>query len=112
MGWAVRSGVETSGPVAASPPAAPGQAWLRASPRLATARAGSYDHGAAAPAGPQCGAATQDAGGGRLKIVVAPSSQPAEDAYVLVTAHVDDVESPSGYRFGVAEIDRSQSTCR
>ncbi len=80
--------------------------------RLATARAGSYDHGAGAPAGPDCAAPAVDAGGGRLKVVVAPTGQPVEDAYVLVTAHVDDVESPSGSRSGGAEIDRSQSICK
>ena len=32
--------------------------------------------------------------------------------YFLVTAHVDDVESPSGFSTGGAEIDRSQSVCR
>jgi len=55
---------------------------------------------------------TQDAGGGRLKIVVPVASQPTDDAYVIVTAHVDDVESPAGTRSDATEIDRSQSTCR
>jgi lysophospholipase L1-like esterase len=72
----------------------------------------AYDHGASAPAGPQCAAATAAAGPGRLKITVAPGDQPADDSYIVVTAHVDDVESPAGFATGAVEIDRSQSTCR
>lgn len=70
--------------------------------------AGGYDHGA----GADCAAATEDAGGGRLKIVVPPGSQPSGPSYALVTAHVDDVESPAGTASDGTEIDRSQSTCR
>jgi len=70
--------------------------------------AGAYDHGAAA----LCDAGTLDAGGGRLKVQVAPSSLPAASAYFLVTAHVDDVESPAGRDSEDEEIDRSQSVCR
>jgi hypothetical protein len=80
--------------------------------RLATVRTGEYDHGADGPVAPLCDAATVDAGGGRLKIMVPPGSQPAGDVYILVTAHVDDVESPAGLRSDAAEIDRSQATCR
>ena len=80
--------------------------------RLATLEAGAYDHGAGAPAGPLCAAATADAGGGRLKIVASPAQQPSADAYILVTAHADNVESPAGYRTGPEEIERSQSACR
>lgn len=80
--------------------------------RLDTLRAGSYDHGSTAPAGPDCAAPTTDVGGGRLAIDVAPGAQPGDDAYVLVTAHVDDVESPAGTRSDGTEIDRSQSVCR
>jgi hypothetical protein len=40
-----------------------------------------------------------------------PESQPGMDTYLLVTAHVDDVESPTGFRSDGTEIDRSQSTC-
>jgi hypothetical protein len=79
---------------------------------LETVRGGDYDHGAEAPAGPDCDATTEDAGGGRLEITVPPSSQPGGDAYFLVTAHVDDVESPAGTRSDAQEIDRSQSICR
>jgi hypothetical protein len=75
---------------------------------VAAVRLGEYDHGA----GALCDAATQDAGGGRLKIVVPPGGQPAGDSYILVTAHVDDVESPAGTRSDDEEIDRSQSSCR
>ncbi len=79
--------------------------------RLATLRAGSYDHGSSSPAGPQCAATTQPAGAGRLEIVVPPGDQPGEDCYALITAHVDDVESPAGARTGGVEIDRNESVC-
>ena len=80
--------------------------------RLSTVHSGSYDHGTAAPAAPLCAAPTQNAGGGRLRIVVTSSQVPSVDGYFLVTAHVDDVESPAGTRSSGAEIDRSQSVCR
>ncbi len=80
--------------------------------RLATLPSGTYDHGASAPAGPICNAPTAAEGPGRLSITVAPQDQPAVDTYLLVTAHVDDVESPSGFRSDGTEIDRSQSICR
>jgi hypothetical protein len=79
--------------------------------RLATGSAGSYDHGSNAPAGPFCDAPTESAGTGRLSITVPSGSVPGLDTYLLVTAHVSDVESPSGYRSDGTEIDRSQSTC-
>jgi len=79
--------------------------------RLATTRAGSYDHGAGAPAGPLCAATTTSAGGSRLQITVPVAQQPAVDADILVTAHADDVESPAGQRSDSTEIDRSQSVC-
>lgn len=79
--------------------------------RLDTLRSGGYDHGVGAPATPVCAAATQAAGAGRLQIGVAPAGQPGGDSYLLVTAHVDDVESPAGTRSNAAEIDRSQSVC-
>jgi len=79
--------------------------------RLATLRSGSYDHGIGAPAGPRCAEPTADAGSGRLKIAVASGQQPGEDAYVLITGHVDGVESPAGTRGGGAEVDRRQSIC-
>ena len=80
--------------------------------RLSTLPTGSYDHGAGAPAGPLCDAPTQSAGPGRLSITIPPGSQPGLDTYLLVTAHVDDVESPAGFRSDGTEIDRSQSVCR
>ena len=80
--------------------------------RLSTAGAGSYDHGGGAPAGPVCDAPTQSAGPGRLSIQVPPGLQPGLDTYFLVTAHVDEIESPSGFRSDGSEIDRSQSICR
>lgn len=70
--------------------------------------AGAYDHGG----NPLCDAEALDAGGGRLAIQASPSSLPAGDAYLLVTGHVDDVESPAGRSSDGAEIDRSQSVCR
>jgi len=79
--------------------------------RLTTIASGSYDHGSSAPAGPLCNAPTQAAGPGRLSVLVPPGSQPGADPYILVTAHVDDVESPSGYRSDGTERDRSQSIC-
>jgi len=77
--------------------------------RLATVRVGAYDHGDGAPAGPDCDATTTDLGGGRLAI---DAATPGDDVYFLVTAHVDDVESPAGTRSDGEEIDRSRSTCR
>jgi hypothetical protein len=81
--------------------------------RLATVRSGDYDHGAgSAPAGPFCDTTTADAGGGRVLTTVPVGDVPAASAYWLVTGHVDDVESPAGFRSDFAEIDRAQSTCR
>ena len=80
--------------------------------RLATVRAGSYDHGDSAPTAPLCAASHVDAGGGRRKIALSTGLQPGESAYFLVTAHVDDVESPTGTGNGGVEIDRSQSVCQ
>ena len=80
--------------------------------RLSTLRSDAYDHGDGAPAGPVCAAATFDAGGGRLGISAAPSVQPGEDAYFLVTAHVDDVESPAGARSDATEVARRESICQ
>ena len=79
---------------------------------LAAARAGAYDHGGALAAPALCAATTEAAGDGRLAVVVPAAVQPALDAYALVTAHVDDVESPSGHDSAGKEFDRSQSTCR
>ena len=79
--------------------------------RLSTLRSGAYDHGIGAPATPECAASVVDLGGGRLEIAVAPAQLPGEDVYVLVTAHVDGVESPAGTRGGGLEIDRRQSVC-
>jgi len=39
------------------------------------------------------------------------AAQPPKSVYVLVTAHVDDVESPAGTATVAGEIDRSQSIC-
>jgi len=80
--------------------------------RLATVSSGGYDHGSGAPAGPLCDAPTQSAGPGRLSITVPAAMVPGLDTYFLVTAHVDEVESPSGFRSDGTEIDRSQSICR
>jgi lysophospholipase L1-like esterase len=78
--------------------------------RIATLPAG-YDHGAGAPAGPHCGLSTQDAGGGRRRATLTSLQQAEMPFYVLVTAHVDDVESPAGRASSGIEIDRSQSVC-
>mgnify|MGYP000523643400 CR=1 FL=1 len=80
--------------------------------RLDTVRAGAYDHGAGAPAGPRCDVAVLDAGAGRTVTTIAAADLPGESSYFLVTAHVDDVESPAGIRSDSEERDRSQSTCR
>ena len=80
--------------------------------RVLTVGTGNYDHGRTAPAGPFCDASTQAAGPGRLAITVAVENQPVDDAYFLVTAHVDDVESPAGSSSEGQEIDRSQSLCQ
>jgi lysophospholipase L1-like esterase len=80
--------------------------------RISTLAGGTYDHGRGAPAGPLCAAPTESVAPGRLKIVVPAGEQPAVDAYVLVTAHVDGVESPAGRRSDGTEIDRSQAVCR
>ena len=75
---------------------------------LAAVRGGDYDHGA----GARCAAPTTDAGGGRRRMAFAAAEQPAGNVYVLVTGHVDDVESPAGFSTSGVEIDRSQSICR
>ena len=79
--------------------------------RLSTVRNGTYDHGVAAPAGPFCDTATLSAGS-RVSTELSPGQQPAGDIYLLVTAHVIDVESPAGENSEGLETDRSQSTCR
>ena len=79
--------------------------------RLATVSQAGYDHGLAAPAGPNCAASAEQASPGRLRIVTPAAALPGDDLYFLVTAHVDDVESPAGSGSGGAEIDRSQSVC-
>ena len=71
-----------------------------------------YDHGRGGPVAPLCAAAVSDLGGGRTQLVVGSADQPAENAYFLLTGHVDDVESPAGVDGAGAEIDRSQSLCR
>jgi lysophospholipase L1-like esterase len=80
--------------------------------RILAVGAGDYDHGRVAPAGPFCDASTQAAGAGRLAVTLAVANQPVDDAYFLVTAHVDDVESPAGASSEGQEIDRSQSICQ
>lgn len=79
---------------------------------LGTLASGAYDHGAPAPAGPWCDRATAASGAGRLQASLGPAELPSGSAYLLVTAHADDVESPSGFRSDLTEIDRSQSICR
>ena len=79
--------------------------------RLASVAQGAYDHGPDAPHGPACDAPVVPAGAGRVAIVQAPAAQAAQSVYYLVTAHVDDVESPAGFASDATEIDRSQSIC-
>jgi len=79
--------------------------------RLATIRTGAYDHGIGAPAASLCAASTAAAGQGRLEIAVPPGQWPGDDVYVLVTGHVDGVESPAGTASGGVEVDRRQSVC-
>lgn len=81
---------------------------------LAAVDAGVFDHGesAAAGLGPTCDATTAPADGGRLQVDRSPAAQAAGDVYFLVTAHVDDVESPAGRSGAGVETDRSQSVCR
>lgn len=79
---------------------------------LASLRSGIYDHGTGAWEGPECAATTHPDAGSRLKILRDPGQQGEESAYYLVTAHVDDVESPAGYASNATEIDRSHSLCR
>ncbi len=73
---------------------------------------GVYDHGTSLSGDPRCDTATQPATGGRLSIARPTGEQVAESTYFLVTAHVDEVESPSGFATGSIEIDRSESSCR
>jgi hypothetical protein len=78
---------------------------------LAALAGGGGDHGGAV-AGPWCDADTDPAGAGRLGLGLAAGEVPSGSLYFLVTAHVDDVESPTGYADpGGDERDRSQSTC-
>jgi hypothetical protein len=93
--------------------AAPGaQRYNLYAGRLPTLAAGAYDHGTGAPAGPFCDVATAAAGPGRIETILGAASVPAGSVYLLVTAHMDGVESPAGYRSDGGEIDRSGSICR
>jgi hypothetical protein len=80
--------------------------------RLASLAAGAYDHGVAPPAAALCDVPVVSAGGGRLETTIDAGDLAPGGVYILVTAHVDDVESPAGSSSAPAEIDRSQSTCR
>ena len=52
---------------------------------------------------------TAESVGRRLNVTLLP---PGASSYFLVSAHVDDVESPTGENGSAQEIDRSQSICR
>lgn len=68
---------------------------------------GTYDHGIDA----RCAVAvTVD--GTRRRAALEESTLSGDALYFLVTAHVDDVESPTGFASAGEEIDRSQSSCR
>jgi hypothetical protein len=80
--------------------------------RLSTLREdGRYDHGEDAPSGPVCDVGTEPAGSGRRQASLDPSEVPAVSSYLLVTGHVDGVESPTGYRSDGTERDRSKNVC-
>jgi hypothetical protein len=79
--------------------------------RLASVQSGLYDHGTQAPEPAACAAPVESAGGGRLRILQPPGQQASESVYYLVSAHVDDVESPTGHASDATEIDRSASIC-
>lgn len=72
---------------------------------------GRLDHGGDSGTDPRCDAETSPAGEGRLKSTVPGPEVPAADSYILVTGHVDGVESPTGYATDGSERDRGQSTC-
>jgi hypothetical protein len=79
---------------------------------LASLETGTLDHGGAV-GGPFCDAATEPAGPGRRRLPLSAGEVPGGSLYFLLSAHVDEVESPTGYAHpGGAERDRSQSTCR
>ena len=70
-----------------------------------------YDHGASAPAGPFCDRPTA-LDTTRRTALLDFSDVPGGSTYFLVTAHVDDIESPAGFDSGATEIDRAQSSCQ
>ncbi len=72
------------------------------------AASGTFDHGSGDS---QCDTPTSAAGPGRRSTRIDASAVPAGPRYVLVTAHVDDVESPTGVSSEGQERDRSQNTC-
>jgi hypothetical protein len=80
--------------------------------RLGSLRDAGYDHGPAAPAGPWCDVTSTPLPGGGRRVSLPSGQFPTSPFYVLITGHVDDVESPAGYSSTGVEIDRSQSTCR
>ncbi len=75
---------------------------------VASVHLGVHDHGNTS----SCAPAVQAGGPGRRSTDLAVVSVPAAGSYFLVTAHVDDVESPAGYGSDAVEIDRSQSICK
>ncbi|MCP3982474.1 MAG: hypothetical protein GY716_24500, partial [bacterium] len=79
--------------------------------RLDSVGDGFYDHGAGAPVAAECAATTAPVGAGRLEVSRAAGAQAPGNTYYLVTAHVDDVESPAGTASDATEIDRSASVC-
>lgn len=80
--------------------------------RLATLHgSGTYDHGTDPPSGPLCEVTTEPAGPGRLRTTVAAEDVPGTDAYILVTGHIDGVESPTGFASNSLERDVAESTC-
>lgn len=64
-----------------------------------------YDHGT----GAHCDVAFTDLGTGELRTAIVPTGK---DAYFVVTAHDETVETPSGYASSGTERDPAQNTCQ
>ncbi len=72
---------------------------------------GRYTHGHEPEGKPLCDVATEPAGEGRRRTTIPADDVPGGDRYLLVTGHVDGVESPAGFDSAGAERPRSECTC-